>query len=81
MEDVVVYTTVAKLIAVAIIVACAAAAVATGQSRIGATGCENIGKYPESSSGIRGAMIGTIVLIETIFILSLLLCAGVLIYM
>lgn len=51
---------------------------AYGQGIVGAKACENIGKYPDSSGDIRGAMFIAMTIIETSAIYALLISGAIL---
>lgn len=49
---------------------------AISQGMVGAKGCENIGKYPESSADIRSSMFLSMAIIETALIYCTLIAAA-----
>ncbi|MFA5998607.1 MAG: ATP synthase F0 subunit C [Candidatus Babeliales bacterium] len=59
------YTKAAVFVAAAIAMAIGTVGPSLAQGMIGRAACENIGKYPESNSKIRMAMIISMALVET----------------
>ena len=78
MEDAIFYAKAAGYIGAALAVSVASFGAAIGQAMVGTKACESVGKYPESSSYIRGTMIYAIVLIETCAIYGLLIAVFIL---
>lgn len=69
----------AAYIGAALVMGIGSIAPAYGQGLVGSKACENIGKYPESASNIRNAMMLAMGLIETSAIYALLV-SGALIW-
>jgi F-type H+-transporting ATPase subunit c len=67
------YSKAAAYLGAAIVMGVGTIGPALGQGLVGMKACENIGKYPESSGQIRGAMILAMSLIETSAIYALLI--------
>ena len=67
------YSKAASYLGAAIVMGVGTIGPALGQGLVGMKACENIGKYPESSGQIRGAMILAMSLIETSAIYALLI--------
>lgn len=72
MEDLSAYIKVAAYFGAAIAIALGTLGPALGQGMVGAKACENMGKYPESASSIRTAMILAIAAIESLGVYALL---------
>lgn len=51
---------------------------AMAQGMIGMRGCENLGKYPESSANIRSAMLISMGIVETCALYPLMISSGLL---
>lgn len=68
------YTKAAVFVAAAIAMAIATVGPALAQGMIGRSACEGVGKYPESNSKIRMAMIISMSFVETCAIYALLVC-------
>ena len=79
MESTVAYIKIAAYLGAAFMMAVGILGPTLAQGKVGATACENLGKYPESAKDIRGAMILALGIIEASS-LYLLLIAGALIY-
>jgi len=78
MEDMVLGAKAAAYIAAGIAIGLGTLGPALGQGMVGAKACENIGKYPESSSQIRTIMFFSLAAIETAAIYALLISLGLL---
>ena len=78
MESTVAYVKIAAYLGAAFVLGFGVVGPTIAQGKVGATACDNIGKYPESASNIRGAMITALAIIESSSI-YLLLIAGALI--
>ncbi|MGC2310921.1 MAG: ATP synthase F0 subunit C [Candidatus Babeliaceae bacterium] len=68
MDEMIGYAKAASAIAAAIIVGIGVLGPAFAQGLIGSKACENIGKYPESASKIRTAMLLAMALVETLML-------------
>jgi F-type H+-transporting ATPase subunit c len=71
--EIALYTKVAAYFGAALVMGIGTIGPALGQGFVGMKACENIGKYPESSGQIRGAMILAMSLIETSAIYALII--------
>ncbi|MCL4361451.1 ATP synthase F0 subunit C [Candidatus Dependentiae bacterium] len=76
MDLAIAYVKIAAYLGAAFVLGIGVLGPALGQGKVGATACENIGKYPESSNKIRGAMFLAMGIIETSAIYALLISAG-----
>lgn len=68
----------AGFVAAAVVMGIGSIAPAYGQGLVGAKGCENLGKYPESARNIRTAMFLAMGIIETTAIYALLIACAIL---
>lgn len=78
MENIVSYAQAAASIAAAIAVGVGTFGPAIGQGLIGSKAVENIGKYPDSSSKIRTAMLLAMVIVETSALFATLVAGAIL---
>jgi F-type H+-transporting ATPase subunit c len=78
MEDTVHYAKAAAYIAAALAIGIGTISPALAQGNVGSRACENMGKYPESASSIRSAMLAALVAIETSSVYALLIAIGIL---
>ena len=67
------YAKAAALMGAAFVMGIGSIGPALGQGFIGMKACENIGKYPESATSIRNAMLIACTLVETAAIYALLI--------
>jgi F-type H+-transporting ATPase subunit c len=67
------YVKIAAYISAAIVMGIGTIGPALGQGHIGATACENIGKYPESASKIRTIAFLSMGIVETSALYALLI--------
>jgi F-type H+-transporting ATPase subunit c len=65
MEDMVYYTKAAAYIASSLAIGVGVFSPALAQGNVAAKACETMGKYPESAGAVRGAMLISLVAIET----------------
>lgn len=75
------YAKVAACIGAAIAMGLGSLGPAIGQGLVGMKACENIGKYPESSSKIRTAMILAMGLVETSAIYALIVALAIIFFL
>jgi len=80
MEDMLVWVKVAKCFAAALAIGLGTMGPSISQGRIGATSCENIGKYPQSSGDIKQTAFLALVIVETASIFSLLIAFVILLF-
>ena len=80
MENIVNWVAVAKCFAAALAIALGTMGPSISQGRIGATACENIGKYPESQGNIKQTAFLALVIVETASIFSLLIAFVILLF-
>ncbi|KKR96795.1 MAG: ATP synthase C chain [candidate division TM6 bacterium GW2011_GWE2_41_16] len=77
MEDMIVWVKIAKCFAAALAIGLGTMGPALSQGKIGATGCDNIGRYPQSEGAIRNMTLLALTIVETsalfAFITALLL--------
>lgn len=78
MDDMVYYAKAAAYLAAALAIGIGVFGPAIAQGKVGASACENMGKYPESADMIRSSMITSTVLIETCAIYALIVAVGIL---
>jgi len=80
MEDITVWIKVAKCFAAAFTIGIGTIGPALSQGRVGATACENIGKYKESESSIRGLVILALGMIETSSVFALVIAVMLILF-
>lgn len=73
MEDAVMYTQIAKFIAIGFMMGIGMMGPALAQGYMGAKGCESIGKYPESAGNVRSLVFMGMVFIESASVYILLI--------
>ncbi len=76
MENTIAYVKIAAYLGAAFVLGIGVLGPTFAQGKVGSTACENIGKYPESASNIRGAMIAALGMIETSSVYLLIVAIG-----